>query len=147
MNKEEIQSKLEAIAYNRTTAFCYNDYIECPTGTCPKCGSDDLMRLLPNFGCEYGISWVIEEILRSELEIANLDEAFEDSIRSCYPEETQVGWMTFNTVELMKSQDPVSWQLARDEYIDSLESDDQIVSFDNGSNYYWVHDLESLWEV
>jgi hypothetical protein len=44
----------------------------------------------------------------------------------------------------MKSQDPISWRIARDEYIDELTSDEQIVSFDNGATYYWAHDLESL---
>jgi hypothetical protein len=46
----------------------------------------------------------------------------------------------------MKSQDPISWEMARDEYISSLESDEQIISFDGGSNYYWVYELEELLE-
>ena len=145
--KTEIQQKLEKLALDRTTPFCYGCYVKAPKGVCPECHSDDLCRHMDGIGCDWGTDWVIKHILEEELTPVDTDEAFEDSIRSCYPEETQVGWMTFNTVELMKSQDPVSWQLARDEYIDSLESDDQIVSFDNGSNYYWVHDLESLWEV
>ena len=52
--------------------------------------------------------------------------------------------MNFDTVELMKSQDPISWKIARDEYESELESDEQIISFDNGSTYYWIHDLESF---
>ncbi len=46
----------------------------------------------------------------------------------------------------MKSQNPISWRIARDEYIDSLEQDEEIVSFDGGDNYYWMHELESLIE-
>ncbi|MFN9069079.1 MAG: hypothetical protein ACK5V3_17785, partial [Bdellovibrionales bacterium] len=97
-------------------------------------------------GVEWGTSWVIKHILEDELTAVDADEVFEESMRQCYPEETTVGWMSFDTVDLMKSQDPISWRIVRDEYIDSLEQDEEIVSFDNGSAYYWAHDLESLLE-
>lgn len=43
--KSEMQKKLEQIAYNRTTSFCYGCYnIKAPQGICPECHSDDLMR-------------------------------------------------------------------------------------------------------
>ena len=58
-----------------------------------SCGSDDLMRLLPEVGCEYGTSWVIKHILETELEAIDLEGAFEESMRACYPEETKVGWI------------------------------------------------------
>lgn len=54
------------------------------------------MRLLPGVGCEYGTDWIIKHILKTELEAVDLEEAFEESIRQCYPEETKVGWMTFD---------------------------------------------------
>lgn len=82
--------------------------------------------------------------MQEELTSINTEETFEEMIRSCYSEETTVGWMKFETVELMKSQDPIAWRIARDEYIDSLVEDEQIMTFDNGENYYWVYDLESL---
>ena len=144
--KTEIQQKLEQLAFKRTTPFCYGCYIKAPTGVCPECHSDDLMRHLDGVGVEYGTDWVIKHILEEELTPVDIDEIFEESIRQCYPEETQVGWMTFDTVELMKSQDPISWNIARDEHIDSLVEDEQIISLDGGSNYYWVYDLESLVE-
>jgi len=50
----------------------------------------------------------------------------------------------FHTFDLVKSQDPISWKIARDEYIDSLEQDEEIISFDGGTNYHWKHDLENL---
>lgn len=49
------------------------------------------MRLMPGVGCEYGVDWGIQEILRQELEPVDLEEVFEQSIRECYPEETKVG--------------------------------------------------------
>ena len=40
--------------------------------------------------------------------------------------------------------DPIAWKIAQSEYIDSLESDEEILSFNNGSTYYWIHDLEKF---
>ncbi len=144
--KNEIQEKLEQLAFDRTTPFCYGCYVKAPKGVCPHCHSDDLMRHLEGVGVEWGTDWVIKHILQEELSAIDTDEAFEDSIRGCYPEETVVGWLKLDTVEILKSQDPISWRIAKDEYIDSLEQDEEIISFDGGANYYWKHDLESLVE-
>lgn len=102
------------------------------------------MRHLDGVGVEWGTSWVIKHILEEELTAVDADEVFEESIRQCYPQETTVGWMKFDTAELMKSQDPISWEMARDEYIVSLEQDEEIISFNSGANYYWIHEIESL---
>ncbi len=142
--KNEIQEKLEQLAFDCTTAFCYGCYVKANKGVCPQCNSDDLMRHLEGVGCEWGTDWVIKHILQEELTEIDTDEVFEESIRGSYSEVTEVGWMKFDTIDLMKSQDPISWRIAKDEYIDYLEQDEEIVSFDGGSNYYWKHDLESL---
>ena len=144
--KTEIQHKLEKLAYQKTVPFCYSDYIECRSGVCPKCGSDDLQRLLKGVGNDWGTSWVIEEILREELTPVDVDQTFEDSMRECYPETTTIGYLTYDTVSGLQILDSVAWELAKSEYIDSLESDEQIMSFDNGSTYFWIHDLETLTE-
>lgn len=144
--KSEIYKQLEQLAFARTIPFCYGCYIEAPTGCCLNCGSDDLMRLIPGVGCEYGVDWVIQEILRQELEPVDLEIAFEQSIRECYPEETKVGWMTFDTVTLMKENDPVGWRCALSEYESQEELEGNIVSFDNGSTYHDLKTLESFIE-
>jgi hypothetical protein len=42
----------------------------------------------------------------------------------------------------MKTLDPVvALRIAQGEHTDTLEADELIVSFDNGSTYYWTHDL------
>ncbi len=94
------------------------------------------MRLVPGVGCEYGTEWVIKHILETELTAVDLEEEFEESIRQCYPEETQVGWMTFDTVKLMKENDPVGWRCAFSDFESEQESEGNIVSFDGGTNYY-----------
>ena len=142
----EINEQLRLLALKRTIPFCYSCYHEAPSGTCKSCGSDDLMRLLPGNGVEYGTDWIVQAILAEELTPVDLDEEFEESIRQCYPETISVGWMTLDAVSVMKDQDPVSWSCAQSEW-ESQEADEgNIVTFDGGSNYYWKHELENLLE-
>lgn len=142
--KTEIQEKLEQLAFKRTIPFCYGCYTKAPKGVCPTCLSDDLMRHLDGVGVEWGTSWVIKHILSEELTPADLEEAFEESVRDCYPEEVTVGWAKFDVVEILKSQDPISWRCARSDWESQEEEEGNIISFDNGSTYYWTHDVESL---
>lgn len=144
--KTEIQQKLEQLAFNRTTPFCYGCYVKAPTGVCPECHSDDLMRHLEGVGVEYGTNWVIEHILEEELTAVDTEEAFEDSIRGCYSEESQVGWIKVDTVSAIKELDPTSWALAQSEWESEEADEGNFISFDNGSTYYWAHDLENLLE-
>ena len=102
------------------------------------------MRLLPGAGCEYGTDWVIKYILETELTAVDLEEAFEQSVRDCYPETTKVAWCEFDTITLLKEQDPISWRCALSEYESNEESEGNIISFDNGSNYYYLSDIENL---
>ncbi|MFA6236241.1 MAG: hypothetical protein WC635_02850 [Bacteriovorax sp.] len=142
--KTEIQNKLHQLALKQSIPFCYGCYQDAPTGQCKYCGSDDLMRHLHGIGCEYGTEWIVQHILETELTPVDTEEVFEESIRQCYPEETKVGWMTFDTVTLMKSQDPISWKIACDEWASSEEDDGNIISFDNGSTYYSLEKLKLL---
>lgn len=140
----EIQQQLHQLALKRSIPFCYGCYKEAPTGRCNSCGSDDLMRLVPEVGCEYGTDWIIRHILETELEAANLEEMFEDSVRQCYPEETKAGWMTFDTVTLMREQDPIGWRCALGDYESQEESEGNIVSVDGGATYYYSQELSLL---
>jgi hypothetical protein len=140
----EIKEQLQKLALQRSIPFCYGCYSEAPTGTCKTCGSDDLMRLLQGVGCEYGTDWIIESILESELTPVNMDEEFEEYIRQCYPETTQVGWMNFDTATLMKDQDPISWGCAQSEWESQEVEEGTIISFDNGNTYYRTYEVEGL---
>jgi hypothetical protein len=144
--KTEIQEKLETLARKRTIPFCSNDYIECPKGRCPKCFSDDLMTLHPRHGLDWGIESAIREIVAEELTPVDSDGIFAELICDTYPETTTIGYMTYDTVTALRILDPVAWDIGRSENMDSLELDDQIMSFDGGCTYFWIHDLESLFE-
>lgn len=140
---QEIRDRLDKLAINRAIPFCYSCYRECPTGRCEHCGSDDLMLSLPEVGCEYGTSWVIQHILETELTPANLEEAFEEMVRECYPETTKVAWAEFDTVGLLKDQDPISWRCALSDYESQEESEGNIFAID-GSAFFWHSDVERL---
>lgn len=142
----DLELKLRDLAFKRSEPFCYSCYQVCPTGFCQTCGSDDLMRLTKN-GCEYGVDWIIEEILSEELQSVDISEAFEESVRTSLEQETvKIGWMTFDAVTVMKEQDPISWSIAESEYVSSEESEGTLVSPDNGKTYYQTQDVESLVE-
>ena len=146
MCTENIKNELQKIAYQKTIPFCYSCYKEAPTGKCKSCHSDDLMRLLPEYGCEYGTEWVVENLLEENLETVDITESFEQMIEDCYGETTKVGFLDLLTVEVMKDQDPIAWDIAKSEYMNGLAQDEQVITFDNGSNYYWLHDLETYIE-
>ena len=144
--KETIQKQLDKLAFKESIAFCYGCYIKAPTGRCHKCGSDDLMRLKEDSGCEWGTEWIIEELLNEYLEPFNQTESFEQMIEDCYSEEIKVGWLTLNTADILKRMDEISWEMAKDEYIASLEEDEEIMSFDNGKTYFATSDIEQMIE-
>jgi len=100
------------------------------------------MRHLEGVGVEYGTEWVIESIVEEELEAIDLEEVFSQMIDESYGEEVQIGFISKSTSLAIKELDPIAWDLAKDEYIDSLVEDESIMEV--GGDYYWIHDLESL---
>lgn len=139
----EIETKLSELAFKRSKPFCYSCYKEAPTGHCKTCGSDDLMRLTPD-GCEYGTEWIVKDILKAELNPVDMNEAFEDLMRECYPETTKVGWLELDTVSTLKEMDPVSWRCAQSEFESQELDEGNYYSPDNGSTFYRVTDIEDF---
>lgn len=67
-----------------------------------------------------------------KFESVDIEERFEDFLREVYPENTQIGWLKYDTVLAIKELDHVAWDLAKSEWLDSEESEEILVSFDNG---------------
>lgn len=80
------------------------------------------------------------------VEKVDISERFDDSIRSCYPEETSIGWLTVDTASAIKDLDPVSWELAKSEWADSEEQEGALLTFDNGSTFFDSSEIESFLE-
>ena len=138
----ELQERLRNLAFKKTIPFCYGCYKEATTGRCNSCGSDDLMRLLPGNGVEWGHDWVVKNLIEENLSPINVGDEFEESVRSCYPETVTVGWMELDAVTVMKEVDPVSWDLAQSEWVSNEEGDGLMMTFDGGSTYYRTSEVE-----
>ena len=97
-------------------------------------------------GCEWGTEWVIEELLNKHLEPFKQTESFESMIEDCYPQTIKIGWLELDTMQTLKTMDEIAWEIAKNDYISSLEEDEEIMSFDNGSTYFATSDIEQLLE-
>ncbi len=104
------------------------------------------MRLLPGHGCEYGTEFIIEALLGDNVPSIDLEAEFEEFMRECYPETTQVAWMTLDTISICKEMDPIAWDLSQAEWVDQQISDGEMFTLNNGSTYFRVTDIESLIE-
>lgn len=144
MNVEEIQEKLTELAIERTTPFCYSCYQDCPNGYCDTCGSDDLIRHLGGVGVEYGTEWVIKSILKEEISEVDLEESFEQMMDELYGEKIQIGFIKTSVSCAIKELDPIVWNIAKSEYLDSLIEDKSIIELEG--RYYWIIELESLFK-
>jgi hypothetical protein len=142
----DITEALTKIALTKSIPFCYSCYTRAPSGKCATCGSDDLMSELPGIGVEFGTDWLLREILIAHLTPADTLEAFERSVTECYPETVKIGWIKYDTASALKELDPISWNIAHGEWIDAEVSDANLITFDGGSNHYWVSEIEQFIE-
>ena len=140
IQNEEIMKRLEKLAYQKSYPFCYSCYKRAPSGVCEICGGDDCMRELAGEGVEFGSLWIIESLVRNNLTAINVDEEFEASVRGCYDETVKVLWMELDAVTVAKESDPISWRIARDEWIDNELNDELLIEID--SKYYRTSDVE-----
>ena len=139
-------AELLRIAEHQSKPFCYGCYVAAPSGRCDRCGSDDLMRLVPGVGVEYGLAWVAEHLVSERLTPVDLDTAFDESVSDSYTETVKIGWIEYDVASAIKTLDPVSWDLAKSEWVDNEVSDDALMTFDNGSTFYRVADVKQMIE-
>jgi hypothetical protein len=140
----EIGEKLLRIAHEMSKPFCYSCYKPAKGDRCSYCNSDDLMRLVDGVGVEYGLNWVVEHILESNLAEADessLEENFEQYLLELYPETTRVGWLDVDTIQTLKDH-PTDWRIALNGYESELLDNGALVEINGRS--YWRHVLEDL---
>lgn len=140
----DLQARLTKLAYKRTIPYCHGCNTEARGGRCSGCGPDDLMRLLPGEGLDWGVDWVISAIIRENLKAIDTEEVFEDSVRGCYPDTTKIGWLEYDTISAVKELDPVSWNMAVSEWLSNEEDEGLVASFDGGSHYFSTRDIETF---
>ena len=136
---DEIRELLDKAVMAKTIPFCYQCYREAPSGVCPRCGSDDLMRLLPGYGCEYGTESFYSNIL-SELNIEPVDtsdDAFEDYLDELYGE-VKIADFYYDTGRILRYGVPGDFKYLKDEYFS--EGGGEFIKI--GNDLYRVEDLE-----
>lgn len=99
------------------------------------------MRATEN-GVEYGTTWIIEDLITEHLNPIDADEEFEESVRQCFDETITVLWMKLDAVTVAKESDPISWRIAKDEWLDQEVSEKQIMEFN--SKYYRTSEIETF---
>ena len=135
---DDLNDKLQALAFDVTDNFCYGCYKVVKGDHCPGCGSDDFMRHLDGVGVEYGTDWVIEHLIKEHCEAIDTEEQFEEMLNECY-EPVKVGCCEWDASYVMKELDPVAFRCGVSDY---LADDDQFVEV--GGEYYQVSDIENM---
>jgi len=135
---EEIKDKFREQAHEMSRPFCYMDYITVPldedgNAVCPKCGTDDLMRELEGVGVEYGYDWIMEHIVKEEGTAIDADEMYADLLDECY-EPFKMGDLEYSPSQVLKDVDPTAYRIGKQDYLDSLVEDGQLVCLDG--TYY-----------
>ena len=86
----------------------------------------------------------MHHLIETNLEPTDVETAFQEFVSECYPESVKVLWMDLDPVTVVKLVDPISWDLAKSEHIDSLMEDGLVVTFDNGCTHFNTHDIETF---
>ena len=142
MNDTELMKKLKKVAIMKTVPFCYSCYIDCPNGICRICHSDDLMRKLEDIGVEYGIMWVINHLIEKNVEIFNIENAFQNHITSQYGQKVQIAFLNTDLIEAIKSVDEVAWEMEKKSFLGDLKLVGEVYEIKN--NYYLAESVEKF---
>ena len=145
---QDIVEALKERAQQESKPFCYSCYIavgeEGDDGKhCPQCGSDDNMRLVEGVGCEFGLDWIVEHIIKDEFEKmteSELEERFAELLDECY-DKVKVGCCEFFPGDVLKAMDPTSFRIGVSEQCDSDIEDGRLVYLD-GDYYVVPFDLQ-----
>jgi hypothetical protein len=135
---DELQEKLNALAFQVTENFCYSCYKVVQGDSCPTCGSDDFMRHLEGVGVEYGTGWVIEHLIKEHCNAVDAEEEFEEMLDECYPP-VKVGSCEWNAGYVLRELDPVAFRCGISDY---FADTDQFTEVDG--EYYRVYDIENM---
>jgi hypothetical protein len=104
------------------------------------------MRSVDGVGVEFGTDWIVKHLVETHLEKFDPEPEFEESVSQSYSETVKVGWMDLDVITVMKTMDPVWWNMAVGEYVDNEVADERLITFDNGSTYFLTSDVEDFVE-
>lgn len=141
--QQELKKKLEKKAFEVSKPFCYNCYIYAKKGVCPRCHSDDLMRIMPDDGPEYGLDWIIESFVCTHCEPINIDEAFSNYLGEIYHDNIKICNCEFDPVHAYKTLDPIGFEIGRNEWLNfEVHEEGSMIEFRN--QYFYTNDIENI---
>ncbi|MHC4487114.1 MAG: hypothetical protein ACYS4T_18215 [Planctomycetota bacterium] len=137
---DDLQEKLNVLAFDMTDNFCYGCYKVVEGDYCPGCHSDDFMRHLEGAGVEYGTDWVIEHLIKEHCSPIDAEEQFEELLsETC--ETVKIGSLEYDPGYVLRNIDPVAFRCG---VSDMLADDEQYIEADG--QYYNVYDIENMIE-
>ena len=139
----ELLAKLHEHALRISKPFCYSCYELAPSGRCVKCGSDDLMRHVDGVGVEYGVEWIVKDLLES-LTPVDTDEMYDCWLRDCYSETVNVCGFEMDPVQILRELDPVAYRCGKSDWEADFADNDELYFTIDGTTYYEVSDIEKL---
>lgn len=140
---ETIKEALKGRAHEISKPFCYSDYMTVEANKddeyiCPRCGSDDLMRIVEGVGVDWGYEWVMDHIVETEGEKVDIEELYRDLLDEAY-DPIKFGDLQYCPSQVLEAVDPVAFRMGSNDYADSLVQDELLVCL-NGT-YYRLNEL------
>ena len=137
------QEEIKEIAIQKSQPYCYQCSIIVNQKYCPSCNTDDLMRVVPGVGNEYGIEWVIEHLINTNLEPVDIDKEFHELLEELYqsPPKLCGAYVGQSQADILKDYDPAQYRQMLLDEIDGREKDGVIFTIDNGDTYFSTTDL------
>jgi len=135
--------EITEIAFQKSKPYCYQCSIIVNQKYCPSCNTDDLMRLVEGVGNEYGVEWIIEHLINTNLKPVDMETEFHELLEELYPEPPNLcgAWVGQSQADILKDYDPAQYRQMLLNEIDNREQDGVIFTIDNGGKYYSSTDL------
>jgi ribosomal protein S27AE len=143
--KEEIKERLEAYAYQISRPVCSScgDTVikHKELGLrCSKCHSDDLMRLWDGVGQDWGIDWIVKDVIEDNFDKIDIEESLLDSLNE---ETVTIGVCSWGKGDILKEMDPVAFDCAvSDESSHYYDDEDSFYEFKE--SFYSVYEIEDF---
>lgn len=97
-------------------------------------------KILKQIATKKGIA--LEDIL-NEFDELDMDTLYDEMLDECY-RPIEICGLRYYPSDIFEKIDPVAYRCGFSDFVDSQEKDDRIISFDNGSTYYDLEQIEEF---
>jgi len=86
--------------------------------------------------------WVINHLIEKNVEIFNIENAFQNHITSQYGQKVQIAFLNTDLIEAIKSVDEVAWEMEKKSFLGDLKLVGEVYEIKN--NYYLAESVEKF---